>query len=146
MKNFNNRTIRRYLSDSYCFLKVLWPDGIFIAKHPKRRLLNPSRSTPGSSPRGQPPTSVSSPKKVDAFELDENQLKEDERRARFVHELMIGNFTEIVVFWHHSLFRDSYYQPWICKNNPVNEMQIMHRLRSWVLLVTRAMTMCEGSL
>ncbi|KAI8529547.1 hypothetical protein RHMOL_Rhmol12G0233600 [Rhododendron molle] len=77
--------------------QVLWPDGIFITKHPKRRQPNPSGSTPQSSPRGHPPTSVASPKKVDAVDLDENRLKEAERRARFVHELMIDNAPPAIV-------------------------------------------------
>lgn len=45
--------------------QILWPDGIFMTKHPKRQQQSSSS--------------------------DEEQKQEAERRARFVHELMIGN-------------------------------------------------------
>ena len=45
--------------------QILWPDGIFMTKHPKR--------------------------KQQSSTSDEEQQQEAERRAKFVHELMIGN-------------------------------------------------------
>lgn len=50
--------------------QVLWPDGIFITKHPRR----------------QQQTSSS----------EEEQRQEAERRAKFVHELMIGNAHPVI--------------------------------------------------
>ncbi|PSS07436.1 Sorting nexin-13 like [Actinidia chinensis var. chinensis] len=69
--------------------QILWPDGIFLTKHPKRQRPKPSGSTPQNSPKGQPATPISSPKKEDIRQWDEQQQKEAERRAKFVHELMI---------------------------------------------------------
>ncbi|XP_057505045.1 uncharacterized protein LOC130788430 isoform X1 [Actinidia eriantha] len=69
--------------------QILWPDGIFLTKHPKRQRPNPSGSTPLNSPKGGPPTPISSPTKEDIQQWDEQQQKEAERRAKFVHELMI---------------------------------------------------------
>ncbi|KAL6994747.1 hypothetical protein U1Q18_044888 [Sarracenia purpurea var. burkii] len=77
--------------------QILWPDGIFITKHPKRRRPNPSGTTPQNSPRGQPPTPISSHKTEDIHQLDEQQQKEAERRAKFVHELMIDNAPAAIV-------------------------------------------------
>ncbi|KAL7222183.1 hypothetical protein ACSBR1_023985 [Camellia fascicularis] len=77
--------------------QILWPDGIFLTKHPKRKRPNTSGSTPQSSPHGRPPTPVSSPKKEDIHNLDEQQQKEADRRAKFVYELMIDNAPAAVV-------------------------------------------------
>ncbi|KAM7254521.1 hypothetical protein ACFE04_003901 [Oxalis oulophora] len=61
--------------------KILWPDGIFITKHPKRRA-PPDNSSP-RSPNSPLPAVLSSPR------LSEEQQQEADRRAKFVHDLMI---------------------------------------------------------
>ncbi|XP_038694235.1 uncharacterized protein LOC119991824 isoform X2 [Tripterygium wilfordii] len=68
--------------------QILWPDGIFITKHPKRR--HPQNS-PQNSPHGGQPTEMSSPR------LSEEQQREADRRAKFVYELMIDNAPAAVV-------------------------------------------------
>ncbi|XAR67716.1 hypothetical protein NMG60_11002592 [Bertholletia excelsa] len=77
--------------------QILWPDGIFITKHPKRRRPNPPGGTPKISTHCQPPTPFSSPKKEEMNKLDENQQREAERRAKFVYELMIDNAPAAIV-------------------------------------------------
>uniref|UniRef100_A0A5B6ZWC0 Sorting nexin-13 n=1 Tax=Davidia involucrata TaxID=16924 RepID=A0A5B6ZWC0_DAVIN len=77
--------------------QVLWPDGIFITKHPKRQRPAPSGSPSQSSPHGRPPTPQSSPKKEDIQKWDEQQQKEASRRAKFVYELMINNAPAAIV-------------------------------------------------
>ncbi|CAN4086847.1 unnamed protein product [Withania somnifera] len=92
--------------------EILWPDGIFITKHPRRQRPTPSASpsvssphnqtrTPSaspsvSSPHNQPPT-PSSPMVEDIQKLDEMQQKEAERRANLVYELMIEKAPAAVV-------------------------------------------------
>ncbi|KHG17215.1 Sorting nexin-13 [Gossypium arboreum] len=63
--------------------QILWPDGIFITKHPRRQRPPPSSSPSQASPRSQSPE-LSSPRLT-----DEQQQLEAERRAKFVYELMI---------------------------------------------------------
>ncbi|XP_062008356.1 uncharacterized protein LOC133725216 isoform X2 [Rosa rugosa] len=70
--------------------QILWPDGIFISKHPKRRP-QPSTNLPQNSPQGQRPIAISSPR------LDEHQQQEADRRAKFVYELMIDNAPTAIV-------------------------------------------------
>uniref|UniRef100_A0A5B6ZYX7 Sorting nexin-13 n=1 Tax=Davidia involucrata TaxID=16924 RepID=A0A5B6ZYX7_DAVIN len=79
--------------------QILWPDGIFITKHPKRQRPAPSGSPSQrqSSPHGRPPTPQSSPKKEDIQKWDEQQQKEASRRAKFVYELMINNAPAAIV-------------------------------------------------
>ncbi|KAA8541797.1 hypothetical protein F0562_022949 [Nyssa sinensis] len=77
--------------------QILWPDGIFLTKHPKRQRPTLSSSQPQSSPHGRPPTPLSSPKKEDIQKLDEQQQKEADRRAKFVYELMIDNAPAAIV-------------------------------------------------
>ncbi|KAL7000624.1 hypothetical protein U1Q18_001776, partial [Sarracenia purpurea var. burkii] len=60
--------------DSTLPTEILWPDGIFITKHPKRRRPNPSGSIPPSSSCGQLPTPESSPKKDDSHESDDSHV------------------------------------------------------------------------
>lgn len=71
-------------------LQILWPDGIFLTKHPKRQRPTSSSSS-YNSPQGQSPAPLSSPKEDDIRRLDELQEKEARRREQFVYELMIGN-------------------------------------------------------
>ncbi|KAL0010460.1 hypothetical protein SO802_005568 [Lithocarpus litseifolius] len=70
--------------------QILWPDGIFISKHPKRRP-PPSTNPSQNSPHGQPPTGVASPK------ISYEQQQEAIRRAKFVYELMIDNAPATIV-------------------------------------------------
>ncbi|XP_058227007.1 uncharacterized protein LOC131335590 isoform X1 [Rhododendron vialii] len=84
--------------------QILWPDGIFLTKHPKRRRPSLSGTTPQSSPHGQPPTPQSSPpgqpptpKQEGFHQLDEQQQKEAEQRAKLVHALMIDNAPAAIV-------------------------------------------------
>lgn len=57
--------------------QILWPDGIFMTKHPKRQQQSSSS--------------------------DEEQQQEAERRAKFVHELMIGNERPVVRYFFASM-------------------------------------------
>ena len=67
-------------------IQILWRDGIFITKHPRRQR-SPSSSSPSqASPRSQQSPEISSPRLS-----DEQQQLEAERRAKFVYELMIGS-------------------------------------------------------
>ncbi|KAG5537699.1 hypothetical protein RHGRI_024974 [Rhododendron griersonianum] len=84
--------------------QILWPDGIFLTKHPKRRRPSLSGTTPQSSPHGQPPTPQSSPpgqpptpKQEGFHQLDEQQQMEAEQRAKLVHDLMIDNAPAAIV-------------------------------------------------
>lgn len=70
--------------------QILWPDGIFLTKHPKRQRPTPSASSNNSS-QGQSPAPLPSPKEDDIRGLDELQEKEARRREQFVYELMIDN-------------------------------------------------------
>ncbi|CAK9174605.1 unnamed protein product [Ilex paraguariensis] len=78
--------------------QILWPDGIFITKHPKRQRPTPSANpSPHSSARVLPPPTPSSTKIEDIQKLDEITQKEAERRAKFVYELMIDNAPAAIV-------------------------------------------------
>ncbi|KAK1285223.1 hypothetical protein QJS10_CPB20g00709 [Acorus calamus] len=69
--------------------KILWPDGIFITKHPKRR-----RPAPTSSPKEGDPQK--NDQKANNLLTPEQQLEAD-RRAKFVYELMIDNAPSALV-------------------------------------------------
>ncbi|KAF8393368.1 hypothetical protein HHK36_021611 [Tetracentron sinense] len=80
--------------------QILWPDGIFITKHPKRQRPPPSVSQSQSSPCASQLTKISSAKKEDVQKLygkdnnllvDEQQQLEADRLAKLVYELMIDN-------------------------------------------------------
>ncbi|GMI93811.1 SORTING NEXIN 3 [Hibiscus trionum] len=71
--------------------QILWPDGIFITKHPKRQRPPPSSSPSQSSPHLQ------SPKTSTPISSDEQQQLEAERRAKFVYELMIDKAPAAIV-------------------------------------------------
>lgn len=86
--------------------KILWPDGIFLTKHPKRRRPSVPMSPSQMSPHGQQPAQMSSPKKEDLQKLqekehnlvlDELQQQEADRRAKLVYELMIDNPPSAIV-------------------------------------------------
>ncbi|KAL8170591.1 hypothetical protein V2J09_022395 [Rumex salicifolius] len=77
-------------------LKILWPDGIFITKHPKRRR-PPVPSTPKHGlPHNQEPDEENSLKRDD-IQNQEEQQREVDRRAKFVYELLIDNAPAAVV-------------------------------------------------
>ncbi|KAG6727897.1 hypothetical protein I3842_02G146900 [Carya illinoinensis] len=70
--------------------KILWPNGIFITKHPKNRPLppvNPSQNTPIDQQR----SGISPPI------LTYEQQQEAVRRAKFVYELMIDNAPAAII-------------------------------------------------
>lgn len=71
--------------------QILWPDGIFITKHPKRRRA-PAVSPSQSSPRAQQSPEMSSPR-----QSDEQQQLEAEQRAKFVYEIMIDKAPATIV-------------------------------------------------
>lgn len=70
--------------------QILWPDGIFLTKHPNRRPPPTPTSLSQNSPNSHQPTPVSSPR-ID----DEKQ--EADRRAKFVYELMIDHAPPTIV-------------------------------------------------
>ncbi|XP_012073353.1 uncharacterized protein LOC105634990 isoform X2 [Jatropha curcas] len=80
--------------------QILWPDGIFITKHPKRRQSSTANAS-HSSPHGQKPMDISSPKEsveISSPRLSNEQLQQEvDRRAKFVYELMIDNAPAPVV-------------------------------------------------
>ncbi|XP_043701238.1 uncharacterized protein LOC122651772 [Telopea speciosissima] len=74
--------------------QILWPDGIFITKHPKRQRPPPSVIQSQSPHYGGQPTQISSPKKESMSPkketvLTDEQKQEAARSAKFVYELMI---------------------------------------------------------
>ncbi|KAE8680777.1 hypothetical protein F3Y22_tig00111366pilonHSYRG00071 [Hibiscus syriacus] len=71
--------------------QILWPDGIFITKHPRRQ-----RPPPPSSPT-QASTHPQSPETSSPISSDEQQQLEAERRAKFVYELMIDKAPAAIV-------------------------------------------------
>ncbi|XVF26747.1 hypothetical protein REPUB_Repub14bG0045000 [Reevesia pubescens] len=72
--------------------QILWPDGIFITKHPRRQRPPTSSSPSQASPRSPQSPEISSPRLS-----DEQQQLEAERRAKFVYELMIDNAPATIV-------------------------------------------------
>ncbi|KAK6153655.1 hypothetical protein DH2020_013294 [Rehmannia glutinosa] len=75
--------------------QILWPDGIFITKHPRRQ--KPPASPSQNSRGDQSPTPHSSRKIDDDHKLEEMQLKEAERRAKLVYEIMIDKAPAAIV-------------------------------------------------
>ncbi|KAL1551547.1 hypothetical protein AAHA92_19374 [Salvia divinorum] len=73
--------------------KILWPDGIFITKHPRRQ--RPPPDTP--SPVDQSSAPYSSPQKGDTPTLEEIKQQDAERLAKFVYELMIDKAPAAIV-------------------------------------------------
>ncbi|PIA65014.1 hypothetical protein AQUCO_00100467v1 [Aquilegia coerulea] len=78
--------------------QILWPDGIFITKHPKRQR-PPQPVNQNQSPQLEA-ANISSTKRENAQKppekdnnilTDEQQREEAARRAKFVYELMIDN-------------------------------------------------------
>ncbi|XP_019067085.1 uncharacterized protein [Solanum lycopersicum] len=75
--------------------QILWPDGIFITKHPARQ--HPAPTSSPNCPPGQPSTPLSSPRLENSQKLDEMQKLEAEQRAKFVYELMIDKAPAAIV-------------------------------------------------
>ncbi|XP_058113709.1 uncharacterized protein LOC131256706 isoform X3 [Magnolia sinica] len=79
--------------------QILWPDGIFLTKHPRRQRPPPSASQLQNSRSGNPSMMVSTPKeeiqknngKEQNLLVDEQQEFEAAQRAKFVYELMVDN-------------------------------------------------------
>lgn len=80
--------------------QILWPDGIFITKHPNRQ--RPPQSVNQAQGPQHRPSDMSSPRKEDAQKEntlnDEQQREEAARRAKFVYELMIGKISHLA-YW-----------------------------------------------
>ncbi|XP_052109915.1 uncharacterized protein LOC127739739 [Arachis duranensis] len=70
--------------------QILWPDGIFLTKHPNRRPPPSPAKTSESSPPGHKPAEVSP-------RITDEQQKEADRRAKFVYELMIDHAPPAIV-------------------------------------------------
>ncbi|KAH7547284.1 hypothetical protein FEM48_Zijuj01G0293400 [Ziziphus jujuba var. spinosa] len=71
--------------------QILWPDGIFLTKHPKRQTQASTNPSP-LSPKGQQRTEAFSPRMT-----NEQQEQEARRRAKFVYDLMIENAPAAIV-------------------------------------------------
>ncbi|KAK6124988.1 hypothetical protein DH2020_041262 [Rehmannia glutinosa] len=76
--------------------QILWPDGIFITKHPRRQRPPPD-SPSHDSTEDQPSTPYSSPKIEDVLKWEEMQKNEAERRAKLVYEVMIDKAPAAIV-------------------------------------------------
>lgn len=66
------------MSSYFLYVQILWPDGIFLTKHPNRK---PAAPSPGSQNDGR------------TNYLIEEQRLEDAHRADFVRELIIGELS-----------------------------------------------------
>ncbi|PIM98947.1 Intermediate filament-like protein [Handroanthus impetiginosus] len=76
--------------------QILWPDGIFITKHPARQ--KPPSSLSDDSPGDQPPSTPYSSSKIDDVqELEDMQQKEAKHRAKLVYEIMIDKAPAAIV-------------------------------------------------
>ncbi|KAK8608454.1 hypothetical protein V6N13_023877 [Hibiscus sabdariffa] len=71
--------------------QILWPDGIFITKHPRRQRPPPPSSPSQASPHPKSPETSAS------VSSDEQQQLEAESRAKFVYELMIDKAPAAIV-------------------------------------------------
>ncbi|KAF5758209.1 putative Phox domain, sorting nexin, PX domain superfamily [Helianthus annuus] len=74
--------------------QILWPDGIFITKHPKRQQPTPSPKVTHDSRNVQPSYSPSGEETLTREELQE---QEAQRRSKLVYELMIDKAPAAVV-------------------------------------------------
>ncbi|PWA45793.1 phox-associated domain,Sorting nexin [Artemisia annua] len=79
--------------------QILWPDGIFITKHPKRQQPTPTPRVPQVSPNGQQPPSPGGhpPSDEETLSPEELQEREARRRSKLVYELMIDKAPAAVV-------------------------------------------------
>ncbi|KZV26088.1 hypothetical protein F511_06014 [Dorcoceras hygrometricum] len=74
---------------------LLWPDGIFITKHPRRQ--RPQPAIPVQNSPGDQPSTPCSPQLDNIQNMEEMQQKEAERRAKLVYEVMIDKAPAAVV-------------------------------------------------
>ncbi|XP_074275979.1 uncharacterized protein LOC141599768 [Silene latifolia] len=77
--------------------QILWPDGIFITKHPRRQKPPTSVSSTQGPSSHQSPDQASVAKEDDLRKMVEEQEREAMQRAKFVYELMIDNAPAAVV-------------------------------------------------
>lgn len=77
--------------------QILWPDGIFITKHPRRQKPTAPSSPSSNSPIGQAQSPLSSIKTEYDQMAEDAQQKEAERRAQLVYKLMIEKAPAAVV-------------------------------------------------
>ncbi|KAK1422467.1 hypothetical protein QVD17_25604 [Tagetes erecta] len=77
--------------------QILWPDGIFITKHPKRQQPTPSPRVAHDSRNGQPASPKGSPNDEETLTQEELQKQEAQRRSKLVYELMIDKAPAAVV-------------------------------------------------
>ncbi|KAL8217405.1 hypothetical protein R6Q57_020778 [Mikania cordata] len=77
--------------------QILWPDGIFITKHPKRQQQTPSQRVARNSPNGQPSSPEYLPDDEVTLTQEELQEQEAQRRSKLVYELMIDKAPAAVV-------------------------------------------------
>lgn len=77
--------------------QILWPDGIFITKHPKRRQPAPSPKVPQDSPNSRPTSPGNPPTHEETLTREELQEREAQRRSKLVYELMIDKAPAAVV-------------------------------------------------
>ncbi|CAI9281218.1 unnamed protein product [Lactuca saligna] len=74
--------------------QILWPDGIFLTKHPRRQQPPPATvKPPQDSPDRQPPP----PNNEQTLTHEEVQEQEAQRRSKLVYELMIDKAPAAVV-------------------------------------------------
>ncbi|XP_073015478.1 uncharacterized protein [Primulina eburnea] len=76
--------------------QILWPDGVFITKHPARQKPPPT-SPSDNSQRHQPSSPRSSHKIDDSHSLEEMQQKVAEQQAKLVYEVMIDKAPAAIV-------------------------------------------------
>ncbi|XP_076921386.1 uncharacterized protein LOC143582783 [Bidens hawaiensis] len=72
--------------------QILWPDGIFITKHPRRQQPTPSPKVAHDSRNGQPSSA-----EEETLTPEELQEQEAQRRSKLVYELMIDKAPAAVV-------------------------------------------------
>ncbi|XP_071731890.1 uncharacterized protein [Rutidosis leptorrhynchoides] len=77
--------------------QILWPDGIFITKHPKRQQPAPSSKVPQESPNGKSTSPENQASDEETLTREELQKREDQRRSKLVYELMIDKAPATVV-------------------------------------------------
>lgn len=76
--------------------QILWPDGVFITKHPARQKSSPT--SPSDNSQRHQPSSPHSSHKIDySHNLEEMQQKEAEQRAKLVYEVMIDKAPAAIV-------------------------------------------------
>ncbi|KAL9244643.1 hypothetical protein vseg_018401 [Gypsophila vaccaria] len=77
--------------------QILWPDGIFITKHPSRQRPPASVAPSPQSPSKHQSPDQTSPPKDELLNLAEEQERVAMQRAKFVYEVMIENAPAAVV-------------------------------------------------